>query len=612
MKIEFKNLSRGYSSWQTDLYLTIMQDRSSDEEWFAECVDVFKSMTDNIEQDILVVDKGLLDMSTGNRRKWLGIKFEGIKCTYLPRRLVELFKEHNSSSRAALVDIEYHITSKHFVEQNPKLSFIIQQEEWYVPPETCMVCFSEAENIKTYKIGNADVKLCPQCYKSKVARCPICGEYHYRANMHIIDGRLCCDKCIENIKKRYKKSVYWCEYCKEYHTQQRYGKQRVNETGWVCDIGAQFCSKCNCCGMLMYNVHSFTSFNRQHYCSKCWQMKEKYLIKSYHNNPIPEFYDIGKDGKNKQIASPLNGIGNFYGVELEVDSGGQRDDISEPTIKLLNEEVYAMRDGSLTNGFEIVTHPHTEQALYNMNWEETFKYLVKEGYRSHDINTCGLHLHCNRHIFGSTKTEISINVAKLMYFFEEFRKDFIKLSRREVQHINRWARFYFDTTGKDLNDYFAVYNNFNRSGVHDHRYKAINLCKANTIEFRLMRGTLNIDTFMATLNLLITISKNAKRIKAEDAKKPEMWLDGITDATRQYLKDNDVFVEYLDKKATGFKKEGEEEEIKSKQKTMSDLLSEVSYRPMFFNTSDVVSMWVDDSPTNEEVILENEEEGEDE
>lgn len=439
-----------------------------------------------------------------------------------------------------------------------------QQREDDVSSHSCRHCWSSA----TRKIGG--YYYCDNCYKQRVRRCAICGEEHFcdgsensTIEFHIFNGRAVCDKCMKSYIKRYKKSVYFCTVCGEYHSVDFYGKNRVNENEWCCDWGKTNCNKCHCCEMLVYfngnqNSYMHTSFNHNNYCHKCWLKKEKYLIKAYHNDPTPEFYIIDPSNEVKPNVKlelpPPDGRGSWYGLELEVDSGGQSDDVSEPTIKMLNDEVYAMRDGSLENGFEIVTHPHSESALYNLDWEGTFDFLVKKGYRSHDINTCGLHLHINRSVFGENTDEQRLNIAKLMYFFENNRAGFIKLSRREIQHINRWARFYFSQGigTPHIGNYLTIYDKYNRSRNHDDRYMAVNLCKKNTIEFRLMRGTLNIDTFLATIDVLITISKNARKInltreelnspiKQERILDPALWLKGIKGDTMKYLLENDIF-----------------------------------------------------------------------
>ncbi len=481
---------------------------------------------------------------------------------FFSRAMVDYLKSKNIGSLRALRTAETQMQQCFITEcwryNNLFTSILGEYEEWgntinryeAMPADdkttnthlSCESCWNTSEDVKEYTIDGMTTILCKDCYDKKVMVCPICGKVHLLSNCAVLDGKVVCFSCLNKLKSRYKVSIYFCCSCKEYHTKQRYGKNRVNEHEWCCDASAKNMPKCSACGVL-----SSRSLNRSFcgtmLCNACWAKKEKYLIKSYHNDPIPEFYIYDEEKKkNKQVPPPNNGNGFFYGLELEVDSGGQRDDASEPTIKILNDEVYAMRDGSLENGFEIITHPHTEKALYNMPWKEAFDYLVKSGYRSHDINTCGLHLHCNRVIFGLSAEQQAENIAKLMYFFENYREDFIKLSRREVQHINRWAKFYSDGIYKESINFFKdMYYNYNRSSRHDDRYRAINLCKKKTIEFRLMRGTLNLDTFFATLDILITISKNASHIPMNKLDSKKDWLEGIKEETKKYIKENKLF-----------------------------------------------------------------------
>lgn len=551
---------------------------------------------DDLLDDFAIVVQNHLKENTGCIKhsvfgaKYIEVDIDNLKSFYLPMEFYQLCSDNKIKSKNALMYIEERLFECFDQLYDETASNATYFSEWYVEPIKCVCCYTEVGVEEVYVQG-VKRQLCKDCLKRYYQRCPICGNLEHKGSMSVLDGHLICCDCLERLKKRYKKSVYFCIYCNEYHTMQKYGKNRCNETEWVCDYAKNHISTCAGCGMLIYNMQVFNSFTRQQYCEKCWQMKEKYLIKAYHADPEPEFYVVGEDGKNKRIESPHNGIGEFYGVELEVDAGGQRDDISEPTIKLLNEEVYAMRDGSLTNGFEIVTHPHTAEALFNMNWQPTFKYLVKQGYRSHDINTCGLHLHCNRSIFGNYDEEKRDNIAKLMWFFETYRKEFIKLSRREVQHINRWAKFYSSEEGKDMQFYRHIYDDFNRSSRHDDRYMAINLCKKKTIEFRLMRGTLNIDTFLATLDVLITISKNAMLISNDKISRAELWLNGIKEPTKKYLIENKIFVEELSKEVKPEElikpKKTREKKQKEETKTIKvDPNDPFLWRPQWFEFDD--------------------------
>ena len=58
------------------------------------------------------------------------------------------------------------------------------------------------------------------------------------------------------------------------------------------------------------------------------------------------------------------------------------------SIATLHEEnIYIKSDGSLEDGFEIVSHPMTlEYHTEEMNWKEVLREAVSMGYRSHQTS----------------------------------------------------------------------------------------------------------------------------------------------------------------------------------------------------------------------------------
>jgi len=59
---------------------------------------------------------------------------------------------------------------------------------------------------------------------------------------------------------------------------------------------------------------------------------------------------------------------------------------------------------------------------------------------------------------------------------------------------------------------FSKVKNYKAGG----RYKSINLENEHTIEFRLFRGTLNFNTFIASLQFVVSITRFVKGIKLND------------------------------------------------------------------------------------------------
>lgn len=337
--------------------------------------------------------------------------------------------------------------------------------------------------------------------------------YGYREHLattsrYVLDG-----KVVTSLPK----GAFRCDYCDEWHSLENTSENITEDGQHLCDMAYnEKATKCKVCGRVF--LHIADPFD--HMCSSCLEEIRKYRIKRYHDNPTLKFYDENGETSNTH--------GEFYGLELEVDRGGESNDMSKDVIKLLQERVYTMHDGSLSNGFEIITHPHTEQAIKNLNWKEAFKWLVHKGYRSHDISTCGLHVHINRSVF---KTEKAL--ANMLYFYEKYFDEVLKVSRRDRDRANRWAGSYFITRDVTLEGMYNIIDEYNGRGYHDSRYKCVNLQKRNTVEIRIMRGTLNYNSFMACLDFIITVAKNSNKVK--DIDNWNEWLDGIDNNTKDYL-----------------------------------------------------------------------------
>ena len=66
------------------------------------------------------------------------------------------------------------------------------------------------------------------------------------------------------------------------------------------------------------------------------------------------------------------------------------------------------------------------------------------------------------------------------------------------------------------------------------RYHAINLTNRNTIEFRMFRGTLNIETFFATLQLVDNIVRYVKEHTNNDIQSLQFTDLLVTDEMKSY------------------------------------------------------------------------------
>lgn len=176
------------------------------------------------------------------------------------------------------------------------------------------------------------------------------------------------------------------------------------------------------------------------------------------------------------------------GVELECDSFP--DETSKlnaarevfTTLNKKNKQFIKLeRDGSLNNGFEMISQPiQLGSHMNSVNWREAFKIIQQYGGGSHDSGNCGLHVHLDRYSESFQK-----NIWNLVN--KVYREDLQIFSRRSVNKMRFCAfddhSYAFRTTGH------CVAVNTNTSTGH-------------TVEIRIFRGTLKYETFIETLRLV--------------------------------------------------------------------------------------------------------------
>lgn len=185
------------------------------------------------------------------------------------------------------------------------------------------------------------------------------------------------------------------------------------------------------CGLSRACYRSSDTDEETPYCGLCFSALQQNGINDYYFKPEPIFY--GEDSR-------------YFGVELEIDSAGEDSSNANHLLRLANrseELIYCKHDGSLEDGFEIVTHPMS-LAFHRdvMPWAKLMAEAISMGYTSHQAYTCGLHIHVNRSAFGSTETLQDACIARILYFFEKNWEELLKFSRRTQGQLNQWAAWY--------------------------------------------------------------------------------------------------------------------------------------------------------------------------
>ena len=186
----------------------------------------------------------------------------------------------------------------------------------------------------------------------------------------------------------------------------------------------RYYTRCDSCGIVLPfdDVNYLSDDDEIPLCNDCYNREEKKYkpLHDYCYKPIPVFYGTGP---------------RFFGIELEVDDGGENVANALTILSAGNsdgvERIYIKRDGSLNDGLEVVSHPASlDYHLNDFPWSDILETAISLGYHSHQSDSCGLHLHVSREAFGDTLLEQDSCIARVLFFVEKHWEELLKFSRR--------------------------------------------------------------------------------------------------------------------------------------------------------------------------------------
>lgn len=133
----------------------------------------------------------------------------------------------------------------------------------------------------------------------------------------------------------------------------------------------------------------------------------------------------------------------LLGAEIEVggnnniSSDNDKNSTVKKCIQIMNgsdsdEEnlIYSTHDSTVQIEFD--TMPCSLEFHKNkMNYREMFEYLDKEGYKGHDCETAGLHIHANRSYLGKSRISQELVISKILYILEKFNDEICVIARRD-------------------------------------------------------------------------------------------------------------------------------------------------------------------------------------
>ena len=161
--------------------------------------------------------------------------------------------------------------------------------------------------------------------------CSICGRKYAEEELTLFAGDFFCENCLDE-------ETVVCADCGE----------RIWADQNSGNSGHPLCQRCfdrhytNCerCGAVISNDEAYylEDGDDYPYCESCYHILQNQVIHNYDYHPEPHFYGTGK---------------RFFGVELEIDKGGEIGSNAEKILAVGNrneEYFYCKHDGSLDDG----------------------------------------------------------------------------------------------------------------------------------------------------------------------------------------------------------------------------------------------------------------------
>ena len=433
---------------------------------------------------------------------------------------------------------------------------------------------------ETVRVGDYERAYCPDCADEHATVCDCCNDLVINCEVHRAyiygTGYLdVCDDCIEN-------DTVECDHCG--HLILDYDAETVRvgdyERAYCPDCADEHATVCDCCNDLVINCEVHRAYiygtgyldvcencledyyccsncgkfcteddveyhNGEYYCPEC--APSDYLS-DYHHTDAETFLHVGNDESQP-----------YLGVELEMEfptatsRAGAAEYIRCNTA--YGDYYDCKEDSSLSEyGMEVVTQPATP-AYHMAGYNDVMLAAGKDyGATSHDNGNCGLHVHIDRGYFVATDIQYAADRAGYIMdcIFSNNEAQIVNFTRRRYSQLNRWAQLMnmgVCKTERSLSSKLAEY----RSSKYT-RYQAVNMDNSETIELRLFRGTLNHETYYATLEFaaalayltraLLSIPDYASTLTWADLKTElfaALELEGISStALVNYLKRRDI------------------------------------------------------------------------
>lgn len=349
---------------------------------------------------------------------------------------------------------------------------------------------------KEYRVHARCATLCSTCDTRRLSYHSGGSVQNMVVDFYSVEHEDICQTCFDTFKSDADGDIDRCHNCAT-HVK---SDDTYEFLGWnYCQsCYDDYCNECDECSVEYFG---------DTYDHTCWEDDDSPFIHNYSYKPRPFFFGEGK---------------YHLGFELEVEARRNYPSTgAEMVCRSLGERVYCKEDGSLSHGFEIVTHPHTLfEYQKEFDWSSLDK-LREEGFRSWDTETCGLHVHVSRTAFGNPNSRE--DVLKVQAHELRFMKLIYDNSRQVQRLAGRSESSY--ATFADRGKLISKVKFGNQSNG---RYSAINTENDATLEVRIFRGSLKKERVLSALELVTASVEYTRDLKVAGSNKALSWLQFVS------------------------------------------------------------------------------------
>ena len=176
--------------------------------------------------------------------------------------------------------------------------------------------------------------------------------------------------------------------------------------------------------------------------------------------------------------------------------------------------LYTKYDSSVDDGFEIVSHPATFNAIKKMDFQKMF-LRHRDKFKGYFTRSCGMHIHINRNSFNV------LQLYKFVLMLNEYQSLTKAIAQRRRESEYSWANFQSSQAddckressyiSKKMKEESKTENGIRIREINKkykadlrigERYQVVNLQNANTIEIRCFKSNLDEVAFRKNIEFV--------------------------------------------------------------------------------------------------------------